>query len=74
MTGGGTTSLCVANTTEAQIIKTITKMIAVKRYPIASFPPPKAETIGTTIIPIPAIETLARVIRMVDNFARSSVF
>ena len=39
LTGGGTTSLCVANTTEAQIIKIITKMIAVKRYPIASFPP-----------------------------------
>jgi len=50
------------------------KMTAVRRYPIAASPLPKAETMGITMIPIPAIEILARVIRIVDSFARSSVF
>ena len=40
----------------------------------AFLPLPKAETMGITMIPIPAIEILARVIRIVDSFARSSVF
>ena len=74
MTGGGTTSFCVANTTAEQHINMSTKMTAVRRYPIAASPLPKAETMGITMIPIPAIEILARVIRIVDSFARSSVF